>query len=129
MTFESDVVPDSGKTCFPTIKRNGEFESDVVPDSGKTHDVFLLSSFCLRVMQFLIVVKLLCFLIRIQKLFESDVVPDSGKTGHSVRYSRGWFESDVVPDSGKTPARGPHVRSRFESDVVPDSGKTTTSRD
>ena len=34
--FESDVVPDSGKT--PTIQHYPpkSFESDVVPDSGKT---------------------------------------------------------------------------------------------
>ncbi len=34
--FESDVIPDSGKT-FPIVyqSQNG-FERDVIPDSGKT---------------------------------------------------------------------------------------------
>ena len=36
MGFESDVVPDSGKThCLILLCPSG-FESDVVPDSGKT---------------------------------------------------------------------------------------------
>ena len=34
--FESDVVPDSGKTERRNIPSVNEFESDVVPDSGKT---------------------------------------------------------------------------------------------
>ena len=35
--FESDVVPDSGKTYVLTYDKCSEFESDVVPDSGKTN--------------------------------------------------------------------------------------------
>ena len=35
-TFESDVVPDSGKTHAVGSIVFIEFESDVVPDSGKT---------------------------------------------------------------------------------------------
>ena len=34
--FESDVVPDSGKTCTLISPAFYRFESDVVPDSGKT---------------------------------------------------------------------------------------------
>ena len=34
--FESDVVPDSGKTLFLLPISLHLFESDVVPDSGKT---------------------------------------------------------------------------------------------
>ena len=34
--FESDVVPDSGKTNEFHQSRLPSFESDVVPDSGKT---------------------------------------------------------------------------------------------
>ena len=35
--FESDVIPDSGKTwIFPTMHYL-LFESDVIPDSGKTY--------------------------------------------------------------------------------------------
>ena len=34
--FESDVVPDSGKTLPSFFMSDSEFESDVVPDSGKT---------------------------------------------------------------------------------------------
>ena len=34
--FESDVVPDSGKTYRPVDMLAWPFESDVVPDSGKT---------------------------------------------------------------------------------------------
>ena len=34
--FESDVVPDSGKTRTAYVDADGGFESDVVPDSGKT---------------------------------------------------------------------------------------------
>ena len=37
-TFESDVVPDSGKTEACDLVFYVEFESDVVPDSGKTCD-------------------------------------------------------------------------------------------
>ena len=33
--FESDVVPDSGKTPTLTAARMASFESDVVPDGGK----------------------------------------------------------------------------------------------
>ena len=56
--FESDVIPDSGKTHRSPIMLPALFESDVIPDSGKT-------------------------VIRSSKsgyLFESDVIPDSGKT-------------------------------------------------
>ena len=35
--FESDVIPDSGKTPNALIISLGWFESDVIPDSGKTH--------------------------------------------------------------------------------------------
>ena len=34
--FESDVVPDSGKTLPLSPHKRWPFESDVVPDSGKT---------------------------------------------------------------------------------------------
>ena len=34
--FESDVVPDSGKTLMMWSGSMPGFESDVVPDSGKT---------------------------------------------------------------------------------------------
>ena len=34
--FESDVVPDSGKTRKAPPQLANLFESDVVPDSGKT---------------------------------------------------------------------------------------------
>ena len=37
MSFESDVVPDSGKTFIFSPSSSGLFESDVVPDSGKTN--------------------------------------------------------------------------------------------
>ena len=60
--FESDVVPDSGKTKIDTWTTPAGFESDVVPDSGKT-----LAPEEIR-----------------NELFESDVVPDSGKTGLSA---------------------------------------------
>ena len=33
--FESDVIPDSGKTCTDDFRYDGSFESDVIPDSGK----------------------------------------------------------------------------------------------
>ena len=36
MTFESDVIPDSGKTCKIFMRKTLMFESDVIPDSGKT---------------------------------------------------------------------------------------------
>ena len=35
-TFESDVIPDSGKTGFNAMTFSHKFESDVIPDSGKT---------------------------------------------------------------------------------------------
>ncbi len=35
-TFESDVIPDSGKTGIEKSKVQATFESDVIPDSGKT---------------------------------------------------------------------------------------------
>ena len=34
--FESDVIPDSGKTSFSALISAIMFESDVIPDSGKT---------------------------------------------------------------------------------------------
>ena len=34
--FESDVIPDSGKTSTVKAKDILLFESDVIPDSGKT---------------------------------------------------------------------------------------------
>ena len=34
--FESDVIPDSGKTLFFASIALDSFESDVIPDSGKT---------------------------------------------------------------------------------------------
>ena len=40
--FESDVVPDSGKTKDVTHHEAHLFESDVVPDSGKTSFYFLI---------------------------------------------------------------------------------------
>ena len=40
--FESDVIPDSGKTYFLFFMMRPPFESDVIPDSGKTP--FLLLS-------------------------------------------------------------------------------------
>ena len=33
--FESDVIPDSGKTLSAKWCLSGQFESDVIPDSGK----------------------------------------------------------------------------------------------
>ena len=36
MLFESDVIPDSGKTTCDPEKSSPSFESDVIPDSGKT---------------------------------------------------------------------------------------------
>ena len=36
MRFESDVIPDSGKTVRTRDVRSVRFESDVIPDSGKT---------------------------------------------------------------------------------------------
>ena len=35
-SFESDVIPDSGKTTYRARTLTGMFESDVIPDSGKT---------------------------------------------------------------------------------------------
>ena len=37
LLFESDVVPDSGKTSDGRTSSMFSFESDVVPDSGKTY--------------------------------------------------------------------------------------------
>ena len=34
--FESDVIPDSGKTGNISTTTFSAFESDVIPDSGKT---------------------------------------------------------------------------------------------
>ena len=34
--FESDVIPDSGKTYQDNRSLSTTFESDVIPDSGKT---------------------------------------------------------------------------------------------
>ena len=34
--FESDVIPDSGKTKVSAFSSAFGFESDVIPDSGKT---------------------------------------------------------------------------------------------
>ena len=56
--FESDVIPDSGKTLKPWERQLRMFESDVIPDSGKTMPVGC----------------------RAVSKFESDVIPDSGKT-------------------------------------------------
>ena len=36
MRFESDVIPDSGKTKSQSRWHGLKFESDVIPDSGKT---------------------------------------------------------------------------------------------
>ena len=36
--FESDVIPDSGKTQDPHSIIYLPFESDVIPDSGKTQE-------------------------------------------------------------------------------------------
>ena len=55
--FESDVIPDSGKTTYRAEYSERLFESDVIPDSGKT-SIMLWGQF---------------------HLFESDVIPDSGK--------------------------------------------------
>ena len=56
--FESDVIPDSGKTDQGETESEVPFESDVIPDSGKTIEYAGMVSI----------------------LFESDVIPDSGKT-------------------------------------------------
>ena len=55
--FESDVVPDSGKTTKRAKTSPSLFESDVVPDSGKTTKRAKTSP----------------------SLFESDAVSDGGK--------------------------------------------------
>ena len=60
--FESDVIPDSGKTVYLAWPAYFQFESDVIPDSGKTKVSAFSSAFG----------------------FESDVIPDSGKTSKSV---------------------------------------------
>ena len=39
MRFESDVIPDSGKTVFHDDIDDDVFESDVIPDSGKTETI------------------------------------------------------------------------------------------
>ena len=57
-SFESDVIPDSGKTPILGSNLLCTFESDVIPDSGKTYS---------DILPHLLV-------------FESDVIPDSGKT-------------------------------------------------
>ena len=36
VSFESDVIPDSGKTFKNASMLAAKFESDVIPDSGKT---------------------------------------------------------------------------------------------
>ena len=36
LPFESDVIPDSGKTFKFFFDQGALFESDVIPDSGKT---------------------------------------------------------------------------------------------
>ena len=41
MLFESDVIPDSGKTVAQKIHAVFSFESDVIPDSGKTKHMIL----------------------------------------------------------------------------------------
>ena len=56
--FESDVIPDSGKTFKNASMLAAKFESDVIPDSGKTHSL----------------------VVQTLSMFESDVIPDSGKT-------------------------------------------------
>ena len=40
MRFESDVIPDSGKTRTNADDQEVQFESDVIPDSGKTEYIF-----------------------------------------------------------------------------------------
>ena len=40
--FESDVIPDSGKTVIRSSKSGYLFESDVIPDSGKTFSIYSL---------------------------------------------------------------------------------------
>ena len=62
LEFESDVIPDSGKTDTDFVRLDNSFESDVIPDSGKTRTQEQLQS----------------------AEFESDVIPDSGKTSKSV---------------------------------------------
>ena len=58
LEFESDVIPDSGKTDTDFVRLDNSFESDVIPDSGKTSKYKNMN----------------------MSLFESDVIPDSGKT-------------------------------------------------
>ena len=41
MRFESDVIPDSGKTSWTSSTAPTLFESDVIPDSGKTFRMVL----------------------------------------------------------------------------------------
>ena len=67
--FESDVIPDSGKTKQFPFFWQPSFESDVIPDSGKT----------------VIVEK------AIRQKFESDVIPDSGKIKISSSIGQGRF--------------------------------------
>ena len=61
--FESDVIPDSGKTCEASTWTTPWFESDVIPDSGKTFPALCAA----------------------ESTFESDVIPDSGKTPHGYQ--------------------------------------------
>ena len=39
VTFESDVIPDSGKSFSANAFLHDMFESDVIPDSGKSAPV------------------------------------------------------------------------------------------
>ena len=48
--FESDVIPDSGKTRTQEQLQSAEFESDVIPDSGKTSKSVSKGNSSLRVM-------------------------------------------------------------------------------
>ncbi len=67
--FESDVIPDSGKTSEIAVIEKILFESDVIPDSGKT----------------------IKFKRVLRSLFESDVIPDSGKIKISSSIGQGRF--------------------------------------
>ena len=58
-SFESDVIPDSGKSVHDEVHGVIPFESDVIPDSGKS----------------------LPGAVGMMRWFESDVIPDSGKSG------------------------------------------------
>ena len=50
MRFESDVIPDSGKTSSRVRLADASFESDVIPDSGKTPPQLYAHWLRLRVM-------------------------------------------------------------------------------